>query len=76
MPIISLKPLRLLTQNVWVRHGAVGFVAAVAKTLNIADVHCNLLPLIQPFLKLDVIQLDEVSQMNMHFCYILLCVID
>ncbi len=39
-----------------------GFVSAVARTLNIADVHCNLLPLIQPFLKAPIIQVDkEVS---------------
>lgn len=49
-------------QNMWIRQGAVGFVAAVARALNIADVHCNLLPLLQPFLKQPVIQVDhEVS---------------
>ena len=46
----------------WVRYGAVGFIAAVARTLNVADVHCNLLPQLQPFLKQPVVQVDkEVS---------------
>ena len=43
----------------WIRYGAVGFVAAVARTLNVADVHCNLLPLLQPFLKHPVVQVDQ-----------------
>lgn len=45
--------------NMWVRYGAVGFVAAVARTLNIADVHCTLLPLLQPFLKQPIVQVDQ-----------------
>ena len=43
----------------WIRYGAVGFVAAVARILNVADVHCNLLPLVQPFLKQPVVQVDK-----------------
>ncbi|XP_064641912.1 phosphoinositide 3-kinase regulatory subunit 4-like isoform X2 [Lineus longissimus] len=51
--------------GVYVRHGAVGFVSAIAKSLNIADVHCFLLPLIQPFLKQQIIQVDnEVILLN------------
>ena len=46
-------------QNMWIRYGAVGFVAAVARTLNVADVHCNLLPILQPFLKQPVVQVDQ-----------------
>lgn len=46
----------------WVRYGAVGFVAAVARTLNIADVHCTLLPLLQPFLKQPIVQVDQEVQ--------------
>jgi len=52
----------------WVRYGAVGFVAAVARTLNIADVHCNLLPLLRPFLKQPVVQVDqEVQKLSLRF---------
>ena len=47
------------SQNLWLRQGAVGFVSAVARTLNIADVHCNLLPLVEPYLTHMVLQLDQ-----------------
>ena len=51
--------LCLSLQGVWVRQGAVGFLSAVASSLNIADVHCNLIPLIQPYIKQNVIQVDK-----------------
>ena len=55
-------------QNLWIRQGAVGFICGVARHLNIADVHCNLLPLVKPFLTREVIQLDtEVIRMNISF---------
>ncbi|XP_041377701.1 phosphoinositide 3-kinase regulatory subunit 4-like [Gigantopelta aegis] len=47
--------------GVWIRQSAVGFVAVVAKTLNIADIHCKLLPQVNPFLKHQVLQLDNES---------------
>ena len=54
-------------QGVWIRQGAVGFVAVVAKTLNIADVHCKLLPQVNPFLKHQVLQLDNEVNYKMQF---------
>jgi len=52
----------------WVRYGAVGFIAAVARTLDIADVHCNLLPLLRPFLKQPVVQVDqEVQKLTLNY---------
>ncbi len=48
-----------ISQGVWIRQGAVGFVVAVAKSLNVADVHCNLVPLVQPFLSQPVMQIDS-----------------
>nr|XP_054768213.1 phosphoinositide 3-kinase regulatory subunit 4-like [Lytechinus pictus] len=45
--------------NLWIRQATVGFVAAIAKSLNIADVHCNLTPLLLPFLKKPIIQIDK-----------------
>ncbi len=51
--------------NVWIRQGAVGFVSTVARQLNIADVHCNLLPLVQPYIKHPVVQVeDELVVLN------------
>ena len=45
----------------WIRYGAVGFVAAVhvARIYNVADVHCDLLPLLQPLLKQPAVQVDK-----------------
>ena len=49
-------------QGIWIRQGAVGFISAVAKTFNIADIHCKLLPLVQVFLNKSVLQINkEVS---------------
>lgn len=56
--VLEIVPF-LCHPNMWVRYGAVGFVTAVARTLNVADVHCNLLPLLQPFLKQPVVQVDQ-----------------
>ncbi|KAK2148717.1 hypothetical protein LSH36_486g02011 [Paralvinella palmiformis] len=51
--------------NLWIRHGAAGFVAAVARILNIADVHCKLVPAVAFYLKQMVIQMDkEVLLLN------------
>lgn len=45
--------------NLWIQQGAVGFVCAVARKLNLADVQCRLVPLLQPFLKHSIIQVHE-----------------
>lgn len=49
----------LIHPNFWIKHGAVGFLAQVAHTMNIADVHCRLLPVLKPFLKQPMVQFDE-----------------
>jgi len=43
----------------WIRQGSAGFISAVAGKLNIADIHCNLLPSIQPFLTTKILQIDK-----------------
>ena len=48
-----------LFQGVWIRQGSVGFISAVAGKLNVVDVHCNLLPSLQPFLKQKILQIDK-----------------
>lgn len=45
--------------NLWIRQATVGFIAAIAKSLNIADVHCNLTPILLPFIKKAIIQIDK-----------------
>ncbi|XP_071952939.1 phosphoinositide 3-kinase regulatory subunit 4-like [Antedon mediterranea] len=43
----------------WIRHATVGVVATVARKLNKADVFCYVLPLLQPYLKENIIQVDQ-----------------
>lgn len=51
--------------GIWIRQGAAGFISAVAKTFNIADIHCKLLPLVQVFLNKNVLQINsEVYLLN------------
>lgn len=49
----------LVHPNLWIRHGIVGFICAVARSLNIADIHCKLLPVVQPFSNHPIIQVDK-----------------
>ncbi|XP_071037345.1 phosphoinositide 3-kinase regulatory subunit 4 isoform X3 [Parasteatoda tepidariorum] len=49
----------LIHPNLWIKQSAVGFVCVVAKSLNLADVQCRLIPLLQPFLRHSVIQVDK-----------------
>ena len=46
-------------QNVWIRQGAVGFVSTVARKMDVADIHCHMVPTLAPFLKHPVIQIDQ-----------------
>ncbi|XP_052829468.1 phosphoinositide 3-kinase regulatory subunit 4 [Octopus bimaculoides] len=45
--------------GIWVRQGAIGFITAVAHVLNVADVHCNLIPRVRMFLKQSVLHIDQ-----------------
>lgn len=45
--------------NLWIRYGAVGFIATVAQHLNIADVYCKLMPYLHPFIMQPIIQIDK-----------------
>ncbi|XP_054259125.1 phosphoinositide 3-kinase regulatory subunit 4 isoform X2 [Macrosteles quadrilineatus] len=49
----------LVHPSLWIRQAIVGFIKALAKTLNIVDVQCKVMSMIQPFLKTQVIQLDK-----------------
>lgn len=54
----DIMPL-LAHPNVWIRQGSVGFVAAVAGKMDMADLHVKLLPKVTPFLKRPVMQLSN-----------------
>lgn len=49
----------LFQPNLWIRHGTVGFICAVSKLLNLADIQCKLMPLLQSYLKYPIIQIDQ-----------------
>ncbi|BES89107.1 phosphoinositide 3-kinase regulatory subunit [Nesidiocoris tenuis] len=51
--------------NLWIRQAVVGFISALARTLNIVDVQCKVMPMIEPYLKHNVIQLEkEIMVLN------------
>ncbi|KAF6214508.1 hypothetical protein GE061_009251 [Apolygus lucorum] len=45
--------------NLWIRQAVVGFISALARTLNIVDVQCKVMAVIEPYLKHKVIQLEK-----------------
>ncbi|KAM9322734.1 phosphoinositide 3-kinase regulatory subunit 4 isoform 2-T2 [Pholidichthys leucotaenia] len=45
--------------NLWIRYGAVGFITVVAKLLRAADIHCRLMPHLNPFITQPIIQIDQ-----------------
>ncbi|KAF8792794.1 Phosphoinositide 3-kinase regulatory subunit 4 like protein [Argiope bruennichi] len=40
----------LIHPDLWIRHSAVGFISVVARSSNVADVQCKLIPLLLPYL--------------------------
>ncbi|PKY37517.1 ARM repeat-containing protein [Rhizophagus irregularis] len=47
--------------GIWIRHGAVAFIASAAKLLPITDVWCIIYPIIRPFLQADVVEITELQ---------------
>ena len=45
--------------NLWIRHATVGFISASAHTLNIVDIQCKVQPMIQPYLRHPLIQIEK-----------------
>ncbi|XP_049778491.1 phosphoinositide 3-kinase regulatory subunit 4 [Schistocerca cancellata] len=55
----------LVHPNLWIIQAVVGFLSAIARTLNLVDVQCKVMAVIQPYLKNQVIQADkEVLLLN------------
>ena len=57
--LTEIKTLWFCLQGIWIRQGAVGFISALTRTFNIADVHCKVLHALQPCLKKPVLQVDK-----------------
>ncbi|KAL8680767.1 MAG: hypothetical protein Q9186_003055 [Xanthomendoza sp. 1 TL-2023] len=51
----------LMHPNIWIREAAAHFVSASIRFLSLADVHCIVSPLVQPFLKFTIVDLSETN---------------
>ena len=47
--------------NIWIREAAAHFVSSSTRFLSLADLHCIVSPLVQPYLKSSIIDFSEVS---------------
>jgi phosphoinositide-3-kinase regulatory subunit 4 len=47
--------------NIWIRQGAVGFIAACTKWLAPADIHCIIFPLVMPFMRTKMVDLSALN---------------
>uniref|UniRef100_A0A8D8VIJ6 non-specific serine/threonine protein kinase n=1 Tax=Cacopsylla melanoneura TaxID=428564 RepID=A0A8D8VIJ6_9HEMI len=52
----------LIHPNLWIRHSMVSFLSSLStcKHLNPVDIQCKILPLIKPYVKYSIIQLDKI----------------
>lgn len=51
----------LMHPNIWIREAAANFVTSATRYLSEADIHCILLPLLQPYLKTPLLVFPETS---------------
>ena len=54
----------MMHPNNWIREAAVHFVSASTRYLSVADIHCIISPLIQPYLKLPIIDFAETNLLD------------
>lgn len=54
----------MMHSNIWIREAAAHFVSASTRYLSVADVHCIISPLIQPYLKLPIIDFAETNLLD------------
>ncbi|KAK4693399.1 phosphoinositide-3-kinase, regulatory subunit 4, partial [Lecanoromycetidae sp. Uapishka_2] len=50
--------------NIWIREAAVHFISASTEYLSIADLHCIVSPLLEPYLKSPIIEFAEVNLLD------------
>ena len=51
----------LLHPNAWVRYATIALIVSIAAKLPFVDVHCLLIPMLQPFFVRDVVELSQAS---------------
>ncbi|KAF9438121.1 Serine/threonine-protein kinase [Entomortierella beljakovae] len=60
--LVSVVAPLLCHPNLWIRYGAIGFIASTAQRLPVADVWCMIYPIIRPFMRSDI---GEVNELNL-----------
>lgn len=50
--------------NVWIRYGVIAIMSAIASQLNLADIHCFLIPVLKPFLITDIIHINDANLLD------------
>ena len=51
----------LVHPNIWIREAAAHFISASTQFLSVADYHCMILPLVQPYLKFPILDFSETA---------------
>ena len=54
----------MMHPNIWIREAAAHFISASTRYLSVADIHCIISPLIQPYLKLPIIDFEETNLLD------------
>ena len=60
--LVSVVAPLLCHPNLWIRYGAIGFIASTSQRLPAADIWCMIYPIIRPFMRSDV---GEVSELHL-----------
>ena len=54
----------MMHPNIWIKEAAAHFVSASTRYLSVADLHCIISPLIQPYLKLPIVDFAETNLLD------------
>lgn len=59
--MVDIAARFMVHPNIWIREAAAHFVSSSTRYLSIADLHCIISPLVQPYLKSSITDFSEVS---------------
>ncbi|CAG8749199.1 22017_t:CDS:10, partial [Dentiscutata erythropus] len=58
--LIAIVASLMCHPGIWIRYGAIAFIASAAKLLPTTDVWCIIYPIIRPFLQADIAEITEI----------------
>ncbi|RHZ45574.1 hypothetical protein Glove_669g16 [Diversispora epigaea] len=58
--LIAIVASLMCHPGIWIRYGAIAFIASAAKLLPTTDVWCIVYPIIRPFLQADIAEITEI----------------